>query len=116
MSITTTGYPMSCLGRVVLPEGKGDCQGLFTFDETTRSQLLAFVWCNRDRQHTISTCSSLANGTTISRMRWQQADKAPNADPTREQMMVPHWQPNACKTCCLLVKRSISTTGVVRQL
>jgi len=44
----TTGYPMSCLGRVVLPEGKGDRQGLVAFDEATRCQLMAFVWCDRD--------------------------------------------------------------------
>jgi len=31
-------------------------------------------------------------------MRWRQTDKAPNANPTREQIIVP--QPKACETCC----------------
>jgi len=87
---------MSYLGRVVLSEAKGDHQGFVTFDETTRCQLLAFVWCDRDHRCFVSTCSSLANGTTINRMRWRQTDKAPNADPTREQIIVPTLK--ACET------------------
>ena len=87
---------MTYLGRVVLPEGKGDRHGLVTIDNATGCQLLAFVWCDRDRRYFISTCSSLANGATIERMRWRQVDRAPNALPTRADINIP--QPKVCET------------------
>jgi len=93
----TTGYPMAYLGRVVLPDGKGDKHGLITRDEDTGCQLLAFVWSDRDRRYFISTCSSLADGTTIERTRWRQIDMAPNAEPVRKDLTVP--QPRACEQC-----------------
>ncbi len=92
----TTGYPMTYLGRVLLPEGKGDRHGVVTVDEATGCQLLAFVWCDRDRRYFISTCSSLANGTTIERTRWRQIDTSPNADPERKLIEVP--QPKCCES------------------
>jgi len=92
----TTGCPMVCLGRVQLPEGKGDRHGLITVDEDSGCQLLAFVWCDRDRRYFISTCSSLASGTVIQRTRWRQIDLAPNADPERADLVVT--QPKAAET------------------
>jgi len=56
---------MAHLGTVLLPERKGDRHGVITVHETTGCQLLAFVWCDRDRRHFIRACSSLANGTTV---------------------------------------------------
>ena len=92
----TTGFPYAYLGSVVLPEGKGDRHGLVTVDEATGCQLLAFVWSDRDRRHFISTCSSLASGSTIERLRWRQVDKEANADPILKDVVVP--QPKACET------------------
>jgi len=80
----TTGYPMVYLGRVLLPDGKGDRHGVVTFDEESGCQLLAFVWSDRDRRHFISTCSSLASGNVIERTRWKQVDTTPNANPERK--------------------------------
>ena len=79
----TTGYPMVYLGRVLLPDGKGDRHGVVTLDEESGCQLLAFVWSDRDRRHFISTCSSLASGNVIERTRWKQVDTTPNANPER---------------------------------
>jgi len=93
-----TGYPMACLGRVLLPEGKGDRHGVVTVDETTGCQLLVFVWCDQDRRCFISACSSLANGTTVERTRWRQIDASPNADPERKLVEAP--QPKCCEACC----------------
>ena len=87
---------MVCLGRVELPDGKGDRHGLVTMDETTGCQLLAFVWSDRDRRHFISTCSSLASGAIIERTRWKQIDLTPNAAPERRLFTVD--QPKACET------------------
>ena len=84
----TTGYPMVYLGRVLLPDGKGDRHGVVTFDEESGCQLLAFVWSDRDRRYFISTCSSLASGTVIERTRWKQVDATPNANPERKELTV----------------------------
>ena len=102
----TTGYPMVYLGRVLLPDGKGDRHGVITRDEATGCQLLAFVWCDRDRRYFISTCSSLASGSVIERTRWRQIDKTPNADPTRAEIKIE--QPKACETyysACSMIDR-----------
>jgi len=93
----TTGYPMVHLGRVVLPEGKGDRHGVITFDEESGCQILAFVWSDRDRRCFISTCSSLSSGVDITSLRWKQIDPTPNTDPERKELTVR--QPKACQTC-----------------
>ena len=102
----TTGYPMAYLGRVELPEGKGDRHGVVTVDEETGCQLLAFVWCDRDRRYFISTCSSLSSGNVIERTRWRQINRTPNADPERQDINI--LQPKACETyysACSLIDR-----------
>ena len=81
----TKEYPMQFLGSVPLPGGKGSRKGLLTTDERTGTQLLAFVWVDRDRRYFISTCSSLEEGTQICRTRWTQADKTVNAAPERQE-------------------------------
>ena len=94
----TKGYPMQHLGRVELPGNRGDRRGLISVDSTTGCQLLAFVWCDRDRRYFISTCSSLADGSIIDRMRWRQVDQTDNADPERVHIVVA--QPKACEIYC----------------
>jgi Transposase IS4 len=75
-------FPMAYLGSHVLAEGKGDRHGIIHTDPESGTQLLAFVWVDRDRRYFISTCSSLANGAPCERKRWRQVDKTPNAAPT----------------------------------
>jgi len=91
----TKGYPMQHLGRVVLPGNRGDRRGLVSVDRQTGCQLLAFVWCDRDRRYFISTCSSLADGSIINRFRWRQVDQTDNANPNRVNLTIP--QPKAAE-------------------
>ena len=46
----TKEYPMQYLGSVELHGGKGSRKGLTTTDEATGTQLLSFVWVDRDRR------------------------------------------------------------------
>jgi Transposase IS4 len=78
----TREYPMQYLGSIELPGGKGSRKGVLTTDEATGTQLLAFVWVDRDRRYFISTASSLEEGYSIQRYRWTQRDKLTlNAEP-----------------------------------
>jgi Transposase IS4 len=61
----TKEYPMQYLGSVPLPGGRGSRKGLLTTDADTGTQLLSFVWVDRDRQYFISTCSSLEEGIPL---------------------------------------------------
>ena len=92
----TKEYPMRHLASVVLPEGRGSRCGLLTTDEHTGTQLLAFVWVDRDRRYFISTCSSLAEGNIICRQRWSQVNKEVNAEPERQERRIR--QPKAAET------------------
>ena len=92
----TKEFPMQHLGSIPLPGGRGSRKGLLTTDEATGTQLLSFVWVDRDRRYFISTCSSLAEGTQILRTRWTQADKGVNAEPERQNRTVD--QPKAAET------------------
>ena len=91
----TKEYPMQYLGSIPLPGGRGSRKGLLTTDEATGCQLMSFVWVDRDRRYFISTCSSLEEGTKISRMRWTQADKRLNAEPERQERNIS--QPKAAE-------------------
>jgi len=88
-------YPMDWLSHVELPKGKGDRRGLYTVDPATATRLLAFVWCDRDRRHFITTCLNIQDGTPINRPRWKQVDRTPNADPSKVNVHVS--QPRACQ-------------------
>ena len=92
----TKEYPMQYLGSVPLPGGRGSQKGLLTTDEATGTQLLSFVWVDRDRRYFVSTCSSLDAGADIIRTRWTQADKSLNAEPIRQERDIP--QPKAAET------------------
>ena len=88
---------MRYLGSVELPEGRGSRRGLLTTDEATGTQLLAFVWVDRDRRYFVSTASSLEEGAAIQRYRWSQLDKTtPNAEPERVEKNIA--QPIAAET------------------
>lgn len=89
-------FPMQYLGSLPMPGGKGSRKGLLTADEATGTQLMAFMWIDRDRRYFISTCSSLEEGSRILRTRWSQVDKTHNADPVRLEKEVA--QPRAAET------------------
>ena len=84
----TKGFPMHYLQRVHLPGGKGDHRALLTKDNEIGMFMMAFVWADRDRRYFISTCSSSAPGSFITRKRWRQRDLTPNADPTHEHIRI----------------------------
>ena len=86
---------MQYLGSIPLPGGRGSRKGLLTTDEATGTQLMSFVWVDRDRRYFISTCSSLEEGTTICRTRWTQTDKSVNAEPVRQERNIA--QPKAAE-------------------
>jgi hypothetical protein len=90
----TRGYPMEYLGIVPLVGGKGSRKGVLSCHEGT--QLLAFVWVDRDRRYFIATAGSLKDGAPIERFRWTQVDRdTPNAEPQRIAINVP--QPEAAE-------------------
>lgn len=91
----TKEYPMRYLASIPLPGGRGSRKGLLSTDGDSGTQLLSFVWVDRDRRYFISTCSSLEEGSSIIRQRWTQADSSPNADATRLEKNVP--QPKAAE-------------------
>jgi hypothetical protein len=78
-------YPQKFLQAIVLPE-RGMCAGLTTRheEEGLDVDLLAFVYCDRDRHYFITSCSNLTAGTPISRLRVQQIEEVEtNEDPKR---------------------------------
>ena len=92
----TKEYPMQYLGSVELHGGKGSRKGLTTTDEATGTQLLSFVWVERDRHYFISTASSLEEGAVIARQRWTQVDRSENAEAELIDRHIP--QPKAAET------------------
>jgi Transposase IS4 len=78
-------FPQKYLQQIVLPE-RGMCAGLTTRheEEELDVDLLAFVYCDRDRHYFISSCSNLTAGSPISRQCVQQIEEVEtNADPER---------------------------------
>jgi hypothetical protein len=78
-------FPQKYLQQIVLPEW-GMCVGLTTRpeEEGLDVDLLAFVYCDRDRHYFILSCSNLTAGLPISRQRVQQIKEVEtNADPER---------------------------------
>jgi Transposase IS4 len=92
----TKEYPMRYLSSIPLPGGRGSRKGLLSTDAESGTQLLSFVWVDRDRRYFISTCSSLEEGSQIVRHRWTQRDTTANAEPSRLAKVVP--QPKAAET------------------
>ena len=92
----TKEYPMNHLGSIELPGGRGSQKGLLTTDQESGTQLLAFVWVDRDRRYFISTASSLQAGTPVQQMRWTQANRTLNAEPERQERIIA--QPKAAET------------------
>jgi hypothetical protein len=65
---------------------RGTCAGLRTRHciEDLYMDLLAFVYCDKDRHYFISSCSSLSAAVPITRLRTQQVEELEsNADPKR---------------------------------
>ena len=85
---------MAYLGRYVLEGGKGDRHGVVSRHAESNTDLMAFVWIDRDRRYFISTASSLNQGPPCIRKRWRQVDKTPNAPPDLVEVVVA--QPEAC--------------------
>ena len=98
LKTSTKECPMDWLSRVELPAGKGDRQALTAVDLESGARSLAFVWCDRDRRHFISTCSNTQDGSMIDRHRWRQVDWTSNAPASRVNVTVR--QPRACQICC----------------
>ena len=99
----TKEYPMNHLGSIELPGGRGSQKGLLTTDQESGTQLLAFVWVDRDRRYFISTASSLEAGTPVQRMRWAQANRTLNAEPARaarEDYCTAKGSRNVLQGCC----------------
>ncbi len=92
----TKQFPMSYLGSLPLPGGKGSRKGLVSTDEQTGCQLMSFVWVDSDRRYFISSDLSLCVGTPAARNRWTQRDKTYNAEPENVDKRVP--MPMAAET------------------
>jgi len=98
LKTSTREFPMPYLSNVELPGGKGNRRGLHAVDQTSGARLLAFVWCDRDRRHFITTCSNIQDGGAIDRIRWRQVNREPNADASRVNVHIR--QPRACEIYC----------------
>ena len=57
--------------------------------------LLEFMWCDQDQKYFIHTTYSLAEAEPIFGKQIQQVDPMPNADPTRNTLLIP--QPRVSK-------------------
>jgi Transposase IS4 len=77
----TRRFPMQFLLEFELHQ-RGDRKGLVCYDTNDIPKYMAFVFVNCDSRYFIATAGSLANGATISRMRWHQVAKVTtNLDP-----------------------------------
>ena len=90
----TKHFPWKYLNEVQL-NGKGSQVALWhEAEETGKPNLLAFVWCDRDRRYFISSCSNMRSAPPILRTRLRQTTPvASNMDPVKVQLEVP--LPNA---------------------
>ena len=93
---STTRFPMQYLGEKELIE-RGDIYGLVSKDEETgETDMMAFVWMDRERRYFVSSTSSLQMGAPYERKRWRQVDMSPNAEPEQVDLQIN--QPKACET------------------
>lgn len=86
-------FPMNYLSRYEMPGGRGDRKALHSHDSASATDLLAFVWVDRERRYFITTCSSVAPGPYCKRFRWRQVDPLP-APAKRVEILID--QPLAC--------------------
>jgi Transposase IS4 len=78
-------YPKKYLEKVKMPQ-RGTFAGLQTrhCNKDLDMDLLAFVFCDKNRHYFISSCSSLSAAVPITRLRTQQVEELEsNADPER---------------------------------
>jgi hypothetical protein len=85
-------FPQAHLSAVKLPT-RGSCVGVTASatleGEGNKLDLLAFVFCDRNRQYFISSCSNISPGPPIQRTRVQQVtDVESNEDPVRVDMVL----------------------------
>lgn len=75
-------YPKEFLGSIQLKQ-RGECAGLKAkvYDDGFEFDLLACVYCDRDRHYFISTCSNLSAGEPIERIRWRQVAEVEDDEP-----------------------------------
>lgn len=91
----TRKFPMQWLSQVEM-SNRGNQKGLIMKNEGDgTTELLAFVWMDRDRRYFIANTSSLTDGVPFVREQWRQVDLTANALPERVELIVP--QPLACK-------------------
>ena len=92
----TKGFPYAQLSSKQFG-GKGEWFGYFHDGDNTAMDpdMLAFGWVDRDRRYFISTVSNLRPAPPIMRDRWRQVDRTPDAEPSRESIVIS--QPNCSK-------------------
>jgi Transposase IS4 len=81
-------YPREFLFSVVLPE-RGNCAGLTAryCDDEVDMDLLAFVYCDKNRHYFISSCSNISAGLPIQRNRVRQVEEvSTNLGPRNEHL------------------------------
>jgi hypothetical protein len=85
----TKQYPMDALSRVQFT-GRGMWKGLIHKGREAADDpdVLAFCWVDTNRRYFVTTASSIAPSTPISRSRLRQVDLAPNADAERVQLLI----------------------------
>ena len=99
---STKSYPMEYLSGIQL-EGEDPIRGvrgaqlaLHHRSDDHNPDLLAFVWCDKNRRYFISTCSNMRPAEPIYRERWRQvASVETNLPPIKVGMEIP--QPNCSK-------------------
>jgi Transposase IS4 len=98
----TRKFPMQWLSSFELWH-RGDQKGLVHCGPDGQSDMMAFVWMDRDRRYFIANCSSLAPGRPHVRQRWRQVD---GDDARQVELTIP--TPKACEvyydTCATIDK------------
>ena len=92
----TREYPMQYLTDKVLGQ-RGDWRAVKVCKENDDdTDLVAFVWMDRDRRYFISSCLNMRDGKPCERIRWRQTEEVEsNAEPERMEVRVP--QPLICE-------------------
>lgn len=86
----TTKYPMDFMKSIELPV-RGTCSGMIAHhsNDGLEMDLLAFVYCDKDRHYFISSCSNISAGEPIKRFRVRQVeDVSTSIGPERVQLTI----------------------------
>ena len=86
------GFCHKVFNKYVLT-ARGEYHGLYTIDDNGVLDKMAYMWLDRNRMQFISNASHLYDGGAFYRVRLQQVDTTPNADP--EKVMLEIHQPMA---------------------